>query len=127
MTRGRHSDPSGWWVPAEDSVALAVPGGSNMSAHEYRMAFRDKLAALVDKEGKDVAVRHILNVLDPHHQQSFDTEMSSEEIAEQLLDVLPWPTAHPEQTRPAPRERALRAVEAQDDLELSFVLSVALR
>jgi hypothetical protein len=127
VTRGRHSDSSGWWVPAEDSVALAVPGGPNMSAHEYRVAFRDKLAALVDKEGREIAVRHILYVLDPHNQQSFNTEMSSEDIAEQLLDVLPWPTAHPEQTRPASPERARQAVEAQEDLELSFVLSAAMR
>ena len=117
--------PQGWWVPTNDPESLAVPGSAEMTAGEYRVALREKIAALIDKEGKEDSVNRVLRMLEPQHPD-LDPESSSEQLASQLLDLLPFPEASPESAKPASLERAQRAVSMQDDLDLESVLMAAL-
>jgi hypothetical protein len=118
--------PQGWWIPKIDPVGLAVEGSPEMTAVEYRVALRAKIANLIEKEGKADSVSRILAMLEPAHPD-LDPEASAEQIAAQVLDLLPFPGASPEEDEPADLAHAMRAVKLQEDLDLESVLTAAFR
>ena len=121
----RGAYPEGWWVPEERPTAMAVEGSPQMTVREYQQAFQAKLAALIRKEGKS-ASETIRNLLAPMHQDQFQPEDSPEEMAMALQEALAFPMGAPGESDPATPDAAERAVESQEDLSLSEIISAGM-
>ncbi|HOY86983.1 MAG TPA: hypothetical protein PL131_13555 [Methylotenera sp.] len=112
-----------WWVPESNPYALAVKIADEDS---YRMAIRDKLETLIEKDGLKDATETARMTLEEAEARAMEKPQSAEHLAIMLMDRTdigemirmgsPW------RSDSATQEEAEEAVKAQDELSLADFL-----